>query len=201
MPSTAYCGMLRQRKGVHLASRLIAEIQILGVSFDVNSSKSMELNSTGTIRLEFPLLKESYTWGKVTTTMRNLFSSTSRYLEHHGSLVIKNETLGFVCQLNFKESGYFSSSQNEIIGEIKDPKGKKICNLNGRWNHSLNYFTDESPDSMNVIWRARSFPPNFRENYGFTQFAMELNELTGDLENIIPNTDTRLRPDQRYFFS
>lgn len=135
--------------------------------------------------------------GLVTTTMRNIFSS-SRYLEHHGSLVIKNETLGFVCELNFTESGYFSSSQNEVLGEIKDPQGRKVCNLNGRWNHSLNYFTDDSPDSMNVIWRASSFPSNFRENYGFTQFAIELNELTSDIKDLLPITDTRLRPDQRY---
>lgn len=131
--------------------------------------------------------------------MRNIFSS-SRYLEHHGSLVIKNETLGFVCELSFKESGYFSTSQNEVMGELKDQKGNKIYNLGGRWNHSLNYFTDDSPDAMNVIWRARPFPTNFRENYGFTQFAIELNELTNDLKDLIPITDTRLRPDQRYDF-
>jgi hypothetical protein len=179
-----------------MASRLLDEIKVLGVIFIFNCSKSMELTSNGTIHLEFPLLKESYSWGKVTTTMRNIFS-TSRYLEHHGSLVIKNESLGFVCKLNFKESGYFTSSLNEIVGELSDPNGKKVCNLIGRWNHSLNYFTDESPDSMNVIWRARPFPSNFRDNYGFTQFAMELNELTSDVKDLIPNTDTRLRPDQQ----
>ena len=135
----------------------------------------------------------------VTTSMRNIFS-TNRYLEHHGTLIIKNETLGYVCELSFKESGYFTSSQNEVVGELKDSRGKKIYNINGRWNHSLSYYTDASPDSMNVIWRAKPHPYNFRENYGFTQFAMELNELTNDLDGLIPKTDTRLRPDQQYYF-
>lgn len=33
--------------------------------------------------------------------------------------------------------------------------------------------------------------------YGFSTFAMELNELTPDLKPLLPPTDSRLRPDQR----
>jgi len=33
--------------------------------------------------------------------------------------------------------------------------------------------------------------------YGFTQFAIELNEVTDDLKGFLPRTDSRLRPDQR----
>lgn len=33
--------------------------------------------------------------------------------------------------------------------------------------------------------------------YGFTRFAIELNEITEDMQNYIPPTDTRFRPDQR----
>jgi len=110
--------------------------------------------------------------------------------------LIKNETLKFVCELNFKESGYFTSSQNEVSGVLRDPQGKKLRNIIGRWDHSLSYFTDDAPDSLNVIWRAKSFPQNFRDNYGFTQFAIELNEQTDDLKGLLPITDTRLRPDQ-----
>lgn len=34
--------------------------------------------------------------------------------------------------------------------------------------------------------------------YGFSRYARELNELTPDLEAVLPPTDTRYRPDQRY---
>lgn len=40
-------------------------------------------------------------------------------------------------------------------------------------------------------------PPNYERNFGFTQFALELNELTAELKRSLPSTDTRLRPDQR----
>lgn len=34
--------------------------------------------------------------------------------------------------------------------------------------------------------------------YGFTQFALELNELDSALKPLLPPTDTRFRPDQRF---
>lgn len=33
--------------------------------------------------------------------------------------------------------------------------------------------------------------------YGFTRFAIELNEITEDLSDVLPRTDARYRPDQR----
>lgn len=41
-------------------------------------------------------------------------------------------------------------------------------------------------------------PEDYELYYGFTRFAMELNELDPDLSNILPPTDTRFRPDQRW---
>jgi hypothetical protein len=50
-----------------------------------------------------------------------------------------------------------------------------------------------------VLWRSNPFPPNHADNYSFTQFAIELNELTPDLEDLLPATDTRYRTDQRLY--
>lgn len=40
-------------------------------------------------------------------------------------------------------------------------------------------------------------PKNYMLYYGFSSFAMEMNELTPELKPLLPPTDTRLRPDQR----
>ncbi|KAL4718189.1 hypothetical protein ACJJTC_013131 [Scirpophaga incertulas] len=40
-------------------------------------------------------------------------------------------------------------------------------------------------------------PPEHEAYYGFTRFAMELNELEPGMRELLPHTDTRLRPDQR----
>ena len=41
-------------------------------------------------------------------------------------------------------------------------------------------------------------PEEYEMYYGFTRFAMELNELDPDMAKYLPITDTRFRPDQRY---
>lgn len=55
--------------------------------------KSMELNSVGNAHLVIPSQNEHYYWPKATTSMRNIFNS-GRYLEHHGTIVIKSKTTG-----------------------------------------------------------------------------------------------------------
>lgn len=43
-------------------------------------------------------------------------------------------------------------------------------------------------------------PEDYELYYGFTRFAMELNELDSEIAKVLPKTDTRFRPDQRYIF-
>lgn len=42
-------------------------------------------------------------------------------------------------------------------------------------------------------------PANTDKNYGFTEWAIQLNELTPDLVGVVPPSDSRLRPDQRAY--
>ncbi|CAG8524631.1 16649_t:CDS:2 [Acaulospora colombiana] len=58
---------------------------------------------------------------------------------------------------------------------------------------------DKGPNQLKVIWKANSPIPDYEQYYGFTQFCVELNELTPDIVEYLPNTDTRFRPDQRLF--
>ena len=52
-----------------------------------------------------------------------------------------------------------------------------------------------------VIWIlcmvAGSLPPDSDMYYGFTRFAIELNEVDREQVHLYPVTDTRFRPDQR----
>lgn len=41
-------------------------------------------------------------------------------------------------------------------------------------------------------------PTDYELYYGFTRFAIELNELCPELKDVLPRTDARFRPDQRY---
>jgi len=42
-----------------------------------------------------------------------------------------------------------------------------------------------------------AMPPDYEKYYGFTRFAIELNEIDPSEEHLLPRSDTRFRPDQR----
>ncbi|XP_032875405.1 oxysterol-binding protein-related protein 1 isoform X3 [Amblyraja radiata] len=46
-----------------------------------------------------------------------------------------------------------------------------------------------------LLWRIAPRPPNSEQMYNFTNFAMSMNELDKEMENVIAPTDCRLRPD------
>uniref|UniRef100_A0A8C5E356 Oxysterol-binding protein n=1 Tax=Gouania willdenowi TaxID=441366 RepID=A0A8C5E356_GOUWI len=48
-----------------------------------------------------------------------------------------------------------------------------------------------------LIWKITPRPENSAEFYAFSMFAMQLNELEENMEQFIPNTDSRFRPDIR----
>uniref|UniRef100_A0A452UNG2 Oxysterol-binding protein n=1 Tax=Ursus maritimus TaxID=29073 RepID=A0A452UNG2_URSMA len=86
----------------------------------------------------------------------------------------------------------------EHYGEVlirNTRSGRVLHRLSGKWHEGL--YRGTLPSGQ-CIWKPNSMPPDHERNFGFTQFALELNELTAELKRSLPSTDTRLRPDQRY---
>lgn len=52
-------------------------------------------------------------------------------------------------------------------------------------------------DALDVVSLTDAMPVNHEQYYGFTKFAIELNELDPSLTPLLPPTDTRRRVDQR----
>jgi hypothetical protein len=54
--------------------------------------------------------------------------------------------------------------------------------------------------TFSVLWKVTPpRNPDFEKYYGFTEFAVELNEITPIEETKLPKTDSRYRPDQRLY--
>jgi len=70
---------------------------------------------------------------------------------------------------------------------------------------SLESFSSGSSDGSATVdtsaakdlWRFQERPPNSKQMYNFTTYAMQLNELREDQKSQLPPTDSRLRPDCR----
>ncbi|XP_066156879.1 oxysterol-binding protein-related protein 3-like [Euwallacea fornicatus] len=152
--------------------------------------KSMEFQPVGYVRVMLPKTGDVYTWNKVTTCVHNLFSN-QRWVDQYGELKIDDGKV--TCKLTFSKASYWSSKRHEVVGAVYDEGGKQVCRLFGKWSESL--YCGVAP-SARCIWRAGNLPENHEHYYGFTRFAIELNEL-GPNSSLLPPTDTRFRPDQK----
>lgn len=155
--------------------------------------KSLEIIPMGVAYVKIG--EETYSWQKPSSFMRNLIAG-NRYLEHVGAMSIKSST-GFRCDLDFKEGGFWGSTLNHVAGTIISPDSKTLSKLEGTWHEGISQHLDSTGSRLKVLWRPHAFPSNADQYYGFTSFAITLNEVTPDLEGVLPSTDSRLRPDQR----
>ncbi|KAM9392922.1 oxysterol-binding protein-related protein 7-like isoform 2-T2 [Pholidichthys leucotaenia] len=158
--------------------------------------KSIEIISSGMVNVILPKYGDHYEWNKAVTCIHNVLSQ-QRWLEHYGEVVIrntKNDTC--TCKITFVKSRYWSSdnSKNEVQGTVLDQAGNVIHRFGGLWHEGI--FCDTLP-APKCIWKPNEQPDDHFQFYGFSRYARELNELTPELEAILPPTDTRFRPDQR----
>ena len=72
--------------------------------------------------------------------------------------------------------------------------GKVVQHLFGKCSEAL--YCGQAP-SAKCIWRPGALPVDANLNYGFSRFAIELNEILPKERGKLPHTDTRFRPDQR----
>ncbi|KAM6422333.1 oxysterol-binding protein-related protein 3 isoform 4-T4 [Rhynochetos jubatus] len=157
--------------------------------------KSMEIVPVGTTHVTLLPFKDHFIWNKVTSCIHNILSG-QRWIEHYGEIIIKNlndDTCH--CKLTFIKAKYWNPNAHEIEGSVTDKAGKVVHRLFGKWHDSLYCGTTSS---SNCIWRANPMPKDYEQWYGFTQFALELNELDLQTRSLLPSTDTRFRPDQRF---
>ncbi|KAM9549523.1 oxysterol-binding protein-related protein 6 isoform 5-T7 [Guaruba guarouba] len=156
--------------------------------------KSMEILPVGTLNVTLPKYGDYYVWNKVTTCIHNILSGR-RWIEHYGEITIRNTKSSIcICKLTFVKVNYWNSNVNEVQGVVIDQEGKVVHRLFGKWHEGL--YCGVAP-SAKCIWRPGSMPTNYERYYGFTRFAIELNELDPLLKDLLPITDARFRPDQR----
>uniref|UniRef100_A0A8C9PYR7 Oxysterol-binding protein n=1 Tax=Spermophilus dauricus TaxID=99837 RepID=A0A8C9PYR7_SPEDA len=157
--------------------------------------KSLEIVPVGTVNVSLPRFGDHFEWNKVTSCIHNILSG-QRWIEHYGEVLIRNtQDSSCHCKITFCKAKYWSSNVHEVQGAVLSRSGRVLHRLFGKWHEGL---YRGPPPGGQCIWKPNSMPPDHERNFGFTQFALELNELTAELKRTLPSTDTRLRPDQRY---
>uniref|UniRef100_A0AAY4CUY1 Oxysterol-binding protein n=1 Tax=Denticeps clupeoides TaxID=299321 RepID=A0AAY4CUY1_9TELE len=158
--------------------------------------KSLEIMPAGMVNVTLSKSGDHYEWNKAVTCIHNVLSQ-QRYLEHYGEVAIHNLNSPVCsCKINFIKSRYWGSeaNKNEVQGVVLDQSGHVVHRFGGFWHEGI--FCDTLPNPQ-CVWKPNPQPKDSILYFGFSSFAIELNELTGDLQPLLPPTDTRLRPDQR----
>ncbi|KAI8984223.1 Oxysterol-binding protein-domain-containing protein [Mycotypha africana] len=176
--------------------------------------KSMEFMTEGTFHITLKNYDSSngkineddhYTFTKPSSWMRNMIAG-EKYLEHVGEMKVQNRTTGEYGLITFKEGtggGLFSApkNRNNVVGVFYSFDGKKQKKIVGKWSESIAEDVNMNGRTLSVLWKAK--PPanleNCKKYYGFSPFAIELNEITSIEKNKLPKTDTRFRPDLRLY--
>ncbi|PIA50155.1 hypothetical protein AQUCO_01300711v1 [Aquilegia coerulea] len=165
--------------------------------------RSIQLDPVGVLTLQFDD-GEIFQWNKVTTAIYNLILGKV-YCDHHGIMHIKGNRQ-HSCKLKFKEQSFLDRNPHQVQGSVEDAMGNKVATLFGKWDDSMYYIIGDvgtrqrNSDSLSnaaLLWKRNKPPPNLTR-YNLTSFAITLNELTSGLQEKLPPTDSRLRPDQRH---
>jgi len=155
--------------------------------------KSMEFQPEGSVHLTLQEHGEEYKWNKVTSCIHNLLGQ-ERWVDLYGESVITCKQSGLTARIQFVKASYWSNKRHELFGTITDNTGAVLQNMFGKWSEAL--YVGKAP-SARCIWRPGSLPEEAELYYGFSRFAVELNEVTSVERSQIPPTDARLRPDQK----
>ena len=165
--------------------------------------KSVELNTEGQWRLVLHSGDaaaaggsggERFTWSQPTCFLRNVLAG-EKYVEPVQSMTIINESNGLKAVAVFKAAGMFSGRSEDVnitLSSLSNPGSVLEEGLIGKWTTGLS-----RTDTGEAIWEVGPLIADSAKCYGFTTFAAGLNEITSIEKDALPQTDSRLRPDQR----
>ncbi|XP_075479608.1 oxysterol-binding protein-related protein 1D-like [Primulina tabacum] len=165
--------------------------------------RSIQLDPVGTLTLQFED-GETFQWSKVTTSIYNIIIGKI-YCDHYGTMRIKGSG-NYSCKLKFKEQSIIDRNPHQVHGFVQDNRtGEKVAVLLGKWDEAMYYVMgdpstkpkDFDPMTETVLLWERDKSMT-KTRYNLTPFAISLNELTNGLRELLPLTDSRLRPDQRH---
>lgn len=162
--------------------------------------QSIQLDPVGILTLEFDD-GEIFQWNKVTTSINNLIIGKV-YCDHHGIMTVHGNRQ-YSCKLKFKEPSILDRTPHQVHGIVEDVTGRKVATIVGKWDEAIYYVDGEGPKKLknysdaSLLWKCNKPPPTLTR-YSMSSFAITLNELTPGLQEKLPPTDSRLRPDQRH---
>jgi hypothetical protein len=122
------------------------------------------------------------------------------YNDYAGTTVIQNtNNTSYRCELKFIEEGWTPNSLGNFEGSVFKDYETVVYLLKGNWRKGI-YMTD--PEGNNrvdllTLDEGQKYLKNTIEEYVIPEYSCRLNQITPNLEKILPKNDSRFRMDMR----
>ena len=122
------------------------------------------------------------------------------YNDYAGTTVIQNTTdTSYRCELKFKEEGWTADSLGNFEGTVFKDYETVVYLLEGNWQKEI-YMTDPNGNNRIDLLKLdenQEYLKNNIDEYVIPEFSCRLNQITPNLEKILPKNDSRFRMDMR----
>ncbi|CAG9759335.1 unnamed protein product [Ceutorhynchus assimilis] len=165
--------------------------------------KSVEIQPKGTVTVEFPKLKEAYTWTNVNCCVHNIIMG-KMWMEQCGTMEIVSHLSGYRANLTFKQAGESSKNLHRVEGYIANKSKQKLFYIYGKWTEFIkcsNYaaYEEYMKDSSHKIKDQRSKSPNDSPSHTSKKMLQKFNSLkvsTFRSQNSTQETEESDEPDE-----
>lgn len=163
--------------------------------------------------------EEIYSWKKINTSIIGIVVGNPA-IDNFGRMEVRNHTTGDVSIIDFKQRSWISNSAYQLMGKVCDKHNNPQWAVGGHWNSKifakkidklnndtkLSDLIHEENDSRSysnnycykeifLVWMVKQRP---QIAFNLTSFAVNLNAINDELKLWLPQTETRLRTDQRH---
>lgn len=149
----------------------------------------------GELHVSLKRWKDHFVWRKPETSVHNIIIGKV-YLDHHGSIEIRNTTTGDTALIHLRKRGWFGKNPHMVDGTVLDSTNTPRYLISGTWSQSLIIRNDQTGEEF-TGWEPAPLPPNSHLYYHFPEWSLQLNVPPSTYGQVLPPTDSRRRPDQR----
>ena len=165
---------------------------------DVKSSfksTSLQFTPKGNTHIILKSTGEHFVVNRPINSVHNLILGTL-YIDLTGESITINRNTKEKWIIRFIKRGWGNKNAYKLEGEILDSDGNKVYEVYGHWHRAI-YVRHLETGEETEIWKLNPRLELWDHLYRFSLFTLQLNYIDDKLEEKLPWTDSRLRPDQR----
>ena len=134
----------------------------------------------------------SFSYNRPKVVARNIIMGKT-HIDFTDTFTVTNHNTGDICEVTLYPIGEpTKTDQGYFKGVVKTYLDEDKLTIEGSW---LSHFDIIYNGERRRLWEKVN--TDTKENYYFTDFSSNLNNITDELKKELPPTDSRLRPDQR----